>query len=138
MEVQIYDSLQEEFNEIKKYLIDNSNGYDFIRMKDILTVNCSVLSSCLDSLNHGYEAMSTENYSRAKASFSCASNELPAYKTQGLNIDYSTLTAKEEDTPDYIEGMKDLIGKGIVSLVMDSDIISDKKITNERLPSDVE
>lgn len=138
LEVQIYDSLQEEFNEIKKYLIDNSNGYDFIRMKDILTVNCSVLSSCLDSLNHGYEAMSTENYSRAKASFSCASNELPAYKTQGLNIDYSTLTAKEEDTPDYIEGMKDLIGKGIVSLVMDSDIISDKKITNERLPSDVE
>lgn len=135
LDAEIYDSLEQGLKELKRYEIDNSYGYDFPRMKEILTKDYNILILCVDSLNNGYEAMSAEDYGRAKEAYKGAYQKLLAYETKGLNINYSTLVLEDEDSPDFLGGMKDLIEEGITSLVIDPDTISDNVIIKEQLPS---
>lgn len=135
LETEVYDSLEEGLNEIKRYQIDSGIGYDFLYMKDVLNRDKNTLTLCIDYLDKGSEAINTESYSRAKVDFSNAYQELQAYEIEGLNIDYSSLVIKKEKSPDYLDGMKDLIKGGITGLVIDSETISDKEISEELLPS---
>ncbi len=132
---EILESLEEGLEELKRYQIDNSNGYDFPRMKEILTEDCDVLTSCIESLYKGNEAITSGDYANARNAYERACLELSAYDTNGLNINYSTLVIEEEESPDFLGGMKDLIAEGITSLVIDPKTISDKEISSELLPS---
>ena len=135
LDAEIYDSLKEGLEELKRYEINNSYGYDFSRMKDIVTNDYNVLTSCLDSLNKGYQAMSTEDYISAKDAYYGACQKLLNYETKGLDLNYSTLVLEDKDSPDFLGGIKDIIEEGITGLVIDPKTISDNEISDERLPS---
>ncbi|TAH73878.1 MAG: hypothetical protein EWM47_02090 [Anaerolineaceae bacterium] len=135
LDTEIYNSLEEGLNELKRYQIDNSKGYDFIRMKEILIQDYNILVSCMDSLNNGNAFILSEDYRGAREAYKGASQKLSTYDTEGLNINYSTLVLEKEDSPDYLDGMKDLIKAGITSLVIDPKTISEKEISSELLPS---
>lgn len=132
---EIYDSLEEGLEELKRYQLHNYNGYDFNRMKEILVTDSTILNSCIEDLNKGFEAMIDENYSSAKSAYSRAYQVLGGYNTNELNINYSTLVIEDEDSPDYLGGMKDLIKEGIIGLVIDPKTISDSEIATDLLPS---
>lgn len=135
LDADVLDSLEEGLQELKRYQLNNFNGYDFYRMREILVLDYEVLTSCVASLNGGFEAMIDEDYSRAQEAYTRACNELLRYETKGLNINYSTLVIDDKDSPDYLDGMKELIKEGIVSLVIDPKTISDNEISAELLPS---
>ena len=135
LDTKVYESLEEGLEELKRYDINNSYGYDFPRMKEILSNDYNILISSLDSLNNGYQAMLSEDYLGAKEAYTRAYQSLLAYEAQGLNINYSTLVLEDEDSPDFLGGMKDLIEEGITSLVIDPKTISDNEISEEQLPS---
>lgn len=135
LEDSIYESLKEGLDEILKYRIDNNDGYDFYRMKQVLTSNKGILEAGRDYLDKGFDHLSTENHSEAKRAFSNASVKLKTYDTKELRIDYSTIADKDEDAPDYPKGIKDLIDNGIMSLVIDTKNVSEKRIDHEGIPS---
>lgn len=135
LDAKVYDSLEEGLKELKRYEIKNSYGYDFPRMKEILTNDYNVLTSSLDSLNNGYQSMLSQDYIRAKDAYKGAYQKLLAYETNGLNINYSTLVLEDDNSPDFLGGIKDLIEEGVTSLVIDPKTISDKEISDELLPS---
>lgn len=135
LDTDIKESLEEGLEEIKKYQIDNSEGYDFPRMKEILIRDYNILVSCMDSLNRGYEAIIVNDYTRAGDAYKSAYRDLLSYETKGLTLNYSSLAIEEKDGPDYIGGIKDLIAEGITGLVINPETISDKEISSELLPS---
>ncbi len=135
LDTEIRNSLDEGLEELKRYQLDNYNGYDFYRMKEILDFDYGILTSCVSSLNKGFEAMIDEDFTSAMNAYSKASQELLRYETKGLNINYSTLVIKDEDSPDYLGGIKELVKEGITSLVVDPKTISDNEISTELLPS---
>lgn len=135
LESEIYENLEEGLDEIKRYQVNEGNGYDFFHMKELISKNYSTLEACLDYLDKGYEAISAEEYIKAKEEFSNAYQELLAYDIEGLNIDYSTLVIDEEDSPDFLESIRGLIKEGIVGLVIDPNTISEREMSSSLLPS---
>lgn len=131
----IFESLKEGLDELKRYQFENKNGYNFPEMKNILENNQRVLINCKFSLNRAFEALGVRDLISAKTKFNDAYNELLAYQTEGLNLDYSSLIVKKEDTPDYLGTVKDLIEDGITALVIDHDTISEKVLSSDDLPS---
>ena len=128
-------SLEEGLAELKRYQLDNSGGYDFPGMLEILNSNYKVLSSCITSINSGYDHISLQDFSGAKLAYNKACEELLAYKTKGLNINYSTLVVTKDDSPDLVDSVKDLIKGGIMGLVVDTKSVSNKEIDTNMLPS---
>jgi len=134
---EVYDSLEKELNDIKTYLPENRQGYDFDRMKAILISNCEILKECETFLNEGSNALSAMNFDLAKAKYKEAYIKILGYKTDGLNIDYSTLVIQGEDNPDFLKAISDLFEQGITGLVVDKDFISSKKLGSGNMPSDL-
>lgn len=131
----IFESLSEGLVELKRYKPDNMNGYDFILMKETLNKDYEVLIDCISYLDRGRIDVLQEDFISAKGSYNSAANKLMSYQTTGLNIDYSTLVMQDKETSNVIDGIKELIDEGILSLVIDPDTISDKELIEERLPS---
>lgn len=138
LDKEICESLEEGLNDLKRYDLDNSYGYDFPRMKEILDNNYNLLSLCMNSLNKGYEAMSAEDYIRARDAYREACQRIMTYETKGLNLNYSSLILEDEESPDFLGAMKELIKEGITGLVIDPKTISDNEISDERLPSAID
>lgn len=133
----IYESLEQGLEELKRYQLNNKEGYNFPLMKEILEKNYEILKDCSAYINEGYQAFFHLEISRAKNKYKQASEKLLSYKISGLNINYSSLVIEKENTPDFLDGMTDLIKKGIVGLVIDTDIISTNEISEDMLPSTI-
>lgn len=131
----IYSNLEEGLEELKRYQLENNEGYDFLRMKDILEKNYEVLKTCEINLNEGYEALAGKEFAKAKDKYNKAYQELLTYKTTGLILNYSSLVIQKEDSPDFLGGIKDLIKKGITGLVIDHNTVSAKELSSDELPS---
>lgn len=131
----LIESLEENLKELKQYQLDNENGYDFLGMKEILIYDNEVIQSCISILDEGDKLIKEKNFVSAKDSYINADKKLKSYETSGLDIDYSSLVINNEETPDYIDGIKDLLEEGIISLVIDPDTISDKELLPDNLPS---
>lgn len=134
----VLGSLLEGLEEIKRYQTDNENGYDFPGMKEKLANNYKVLRVCVDNFDKGSIALSDLDYKGAKKAYDEATKAILSYDTNGLNINYSTLVIDDEDTPDYLDSIKELIEEGITSLVIDPKTISENEISMEMLPSVIE
>lgn len=132
----IYESFENGLKELKNYLPENNNGYNFTGMKEILKSDLRILEECNACLKEGHDAFIGTDYVKAKGKYEKAYNRLLSYQTRGLNLDYSSLVVQKEDTPDFLESMKDLIKEGITGLVIDPKDISDKALSAGHLPSD--
>lgn len=135
LDKEIYDSLREGLDEIKRYQLENKQGYNFPEMTEILKHDYQVLIKCEVSLNEALAALSVNDYEKAKGKFSDVYRELQAYKTDGLKLNYSSLVIKKEDTPDFVGTVKDLIEDGITALVINHDTMSEKEINCDEFPS---
>ncbi len=131
----VYESLEEGLSELKRYQLDNSGGYDFPGMKSTLTNNYGILQNCIDSLNSGHQALSSQDFITAKDNYKEAYRELMTYDTKGLKLNYSTLVIGEDSSTDYLDGMKELIEAGITGLVINPDSISSGELSADMLPS---
>lgn len=135
LDAEVYNNLLEGLEELKKYQIDNSKGYNFLGMKDQLNNNYQVLSLCQNSLAGGYHAIISQDYTNAQSKYKESWEILLTFDTSELKIDYSTLVIEDKESPDYLDSIKGLIAEGITDLVIDSEMISHNEITEEELPS---
>lgn len=131
----IYESLKDNLKELKRYELDSENGYNFPYMKEILDMNYEVLNSCISILKEGDQAAKLKDITSLRNIYKRANDILLTYETTGLNIDYSSLVIEDEETPDFLDGVKELVDEGIVSLIIDTDSISDKELIADQLPS---
>ncbi|NLL72780.1 MAG: hypothetical protein GX237_04565 [Clostridiales bacterium] len=131
----IYENLIKDLEELKKYELESEKGYDFLLMKEILERDYDLLETCISLLEKANKELELKDFISSKETYMNANNKLLSYETTGLNIDYSSLLIQDEKTPDFLDNVKELIDKGIVSLIIDPDTISDKKLELEGLPS---
>lgn len=143
---EFYNGLKEGVEILSKYKgtktgeeFDNKaeEVYDFAAMKQNLAENERILNNALNTISISLNASDDESvivYENSLNSFQEAMNQ---YNTLNIKFDYSTLT-RPEDSESFLNGIKDLIKNGILYLVIDdSDIISEKVMDIEDLPSDL-
>ncbi len=133
----IYRELEENLNEMKRYISVDDSGYNFTQMKEILKANRKVLINCEEFLAIGEAQLYKEDYQGSKASFGEAEREMKQYRIKGLTIDYSTLVLDKSDQENPISKAGNLLQSGIASLVMDPNLISHKELPQGTLPSDI-
>jgi hypothetical protein len=138
---EVYEGLQEQLKELKKYTSADGTGYDFAGMKMILESNRSLLTNTQNALTSLQEALSGEDYSAAEAAMLEAEGILKAYQIKGLTLDYSTLVYDKTGVKTPLDEVNNLLQGGLLSLVVDPGRISDKQIqtadTTELLPSGI-
>lgn len=131
----IYESLRGDLKDLKRYELDNEQGYNFPHMKEILERNYKVLDDCINILKEGEQVTKLKDITSLKNIYRNASNKLLTYETSDLNIDYSSLVITDEDMSEFLDGIKELVEEGIIGLIIDPDTISDKTIMADDLPS---
>lgn len=124
----IFIGLEEGLQDLKRYLgNEDINGYDFDKMIRVTEGNLNILSFVTLSLESLKQSLSNDNYESSRYYLNSSMNELIKYNIWDLSIDYSTLVLQEV-VKDPIETIGNLIKDGIISLVMDPNIISDSQI----------
>lgn len=132
---EVFQGLEENLTELKRYTEQNNNGYDFVGMKNILEQDLTILTQTENYLVQGMSELYQENFQSSKSSFTNASTTLVNYKIAGLTLDYSTLVFDNSKQQSPLDTANNLLQAGLTSLVMDPSIISDSELTQETLPS---
>lgn len=134
----VYEGLEEDLKELKRYTEAGLGGYDFPGMKAILENDLDVLTYTGNAINWGDEELASGQYSRARAYYEYAGNLLKDYQIDGLTLDYSTLVYDKSKTKTPLDKINNMIQSGLTSLVIDPDSISNSKMnTSELLPSEI-
>lgn len=135
----IYEGLEEDLQELKKYTGNQAGGYDFAGMKDILVNNQAVLAQTSQALDWAEEEMKKENFSYAGAYYTYAGETLRDYRIDGLTLDYSTLVYDKSSQKSPLDEVNNLIQSGLTDLIINNDTISKKELTiTELLPSGIQ
>lgn len=134
---EVYSGLEENLAEMKRYVGDNKNSYNFSGMREILEKDLSILSRAEDNLNKGKDKLCSEYYDDAQSLFETAKNELMNYQISGLTLDYSTLVLDKSSQKNPLDKAESFLKDGITSLVMDPGTISTSELSQEMLPSDL-
>jgi hypothetical protein len=137
IEEEIYSGLEEELNELKRYITTEQNSYNFTEMLAILEQDLDILNRTEIALNRAEEELDQEQYLSSKIGFDNAQRILSDYQIKGLTLDYSTLVLEKSGQLDPLGEITNLLQAGLTSLVIDSNIISDKKLSEKTLPSDI-
>lgn len=137
LDEEIYENMEKELQELKKYEIDNDQGYDFLDMKNILNFNYGVLGNCIIILDEGYEALLGFDFTKAENKYDQVYKKLLTYNTDGLKLDYSSFVLESKDTPNFLEKVKDFVEEGITGLVVDPKDISKSKLEYNPLPTEL-
>lgn len=133
-----FSGLEENYNELNNYIGNGGNGYDLKNMKKILNNNFDVVITIMELLAEEQKQLSVQDYLEAKTSADLSVKALKNYKINGLKLDYSTLVLdKKAHMDNPIEGINNLLKKGISTLVINPEDISEKKLTDMGLPSDI-
>ena len=134
----IYKNLEEECKALSTYVNGEDSFYDFSNMKKILQEDAGILQDTSTLMKEGKALLSKNNYKRAKNKFASAKKTLETYQIEELKIDYSSLVPEQEKSKNPTGAIKDLVENGMLGLLIDSDDISAKEITNDHLPSVLE
>lgn len=132
-----YEGLEENLTEMKKYIASGEGGYDFAGMKVILQKDRIILEKVESLINQGKDELSQGKYDNSKRTFSDAAAEMKKYQTSKLTLDYSTIVIDKSSKNDPLSEVSNLLQSGIGSLVMDQDKLSNRKLTQDTLPSDI-
>lgn len=131
----VYDGLMEGLKELKRYQTENKEGYNFPGMKEILEHNYSVLSRVDQFLVEVEQALELKNYQKGREIFQEADRVLQSYQIEGLRLDYSSLVIRKNTDMDPTHMIETLLDYGLVSLILDPQMISEDEIKNEMIPS---
>lgn len=133
---EIYEGLEEELKDLKKYIDSDSSSYDFYGMQRILEENKKLLTDVRSVLAGGRRALKNGAYSAAAESLAAAEKSLSNYRIQGLTLDYSSLVYIKENKNEALRKVNDAIAAGLSSLVINPEDISDALFVNtDELPS---
>ncbi len=133
----IFGTMEEGLLDLKRYQSGNIFGYDFDRMKQILKQDIEILTTVDAHLVEGGTALDRRDLSTARECFSSADKALRSYRTDGLTLDYSSLTIQKESAMDPLGVIGELVREGLSGLVVDSSELSDLELTKDLLPSDI-
>lgn len=137
MDESTFQGLEENAKELEKYIELGENHYDFKKMKSILEDNLNIMISLQQLAKQARDNRSKQNVVECKTNYSSMVGVIKQYKIKGLRMDYSSLVIDKSSKQDPIKEINSLLKKGIVSLLMDPDTISDGKLDNVTLPSDI-
>lgn len=131
------EGLEEGLRELKRYQPGEDGSYDFQAMIAVFEQDLLILSGVESFLTEGEQALSGKDYIKARECFQKAGTDLAAYKTEGLEIDYSTLVINRDAGLDPLGMVRTLIQDGLMGLIVNPDNISDASLDAEVLPSDI-
>ena len=135
---EVYDGLNQNLIEIKKYIDTNNNNYDLEDMKVILQENLLIINRTEKVLQLAETEFSARLYPDSRRTFQNAQNILKGYRIKELTLDYSTIVLEKTNQDSPIDAAGKLLKNGITDLVIDHKDISVSEIsTTEALPSDI-
>lgn len=134
---EIYSTMEEGLQDLKRYQSGNPSGYDFSGMKQILEHNIHILTVADGNLAEAGTALDNMELDRARQCLSSAETTLKSYRLDGLTLDYSTLVIQKEGSVDPLGLITELVENGLTGLVLDPSEISDAMLTEGTLPSDI-
>lgn len=124
LSAELYEGLEEDLSDLKKYTASDSGSYDFYGMQKILVENKKILEDVRSEVAGGKQYLNNEDYSNAAKSFDAAQASLSGYKIQGLTLDYSSLVYDKENS-EVLKKVNEAIAGGLSSLVINPEEISD-------------
>ncbi len=131
----VFAGLQEDLAMIKKYIVTDADGYNFQMMKNILENNYSILSETDEWIKQADKKLSENRYQEAKTAYERAEASMRNYQIEGLTLDYSSLTIEDKAMENPIDAVNNILQAGITGLVMDPQSISEEKLNENMLPS---
>ena len=134
----LYEGLEEDYQELEKYFSGNKEGYDFIKMKEILESNNDLLASVQNNLTEGESKVKEGSYIEARNSFLLAKDAMSMYKIEGLELDYSNLVINKDTDKDFVGTISSLVREGIMALLVDTDKLSTGELATSNLPSEIQ
>lgn len=132
----VYDGLKDSLNELKRYCSIDTDGDNFLAMKEILNNNKDILIQTEVILDDATYSLSKGRNNHGRSSFKKGLSELMGYQIQGLRIDYSSLVLENNGNTELLDKAYNSILGGITSLVIDPNKISDDKLQEGARPSD--
>ena len=134
---EIYTTMEEGLQDLKRYQSGNPFGYNFPGMKQILEENLHTLKTTEEKLMQAGTSLDNLQLDAAMESITGAETTLKAYRIDGLTLDYSTLVIEKDGSMDPLGLITELVEQGLTGLVLDPSEISDGRLTEETLPSDI-
>jgi len=125
---ELYEGLEDELKDLKKYIDSDSNSYDFYEMQKILEDNKKLLTAVRSLLAGGRQALENGAYIAAAKGLGDAKTRLSDYRIQGLALDYSCLVYERDKKNEALKKVAEAISGGISSLVINPEDISDALI----------
>ncbi len=138
LSIELLEGLEEGYKDLEKYSLHNKEGYDFIKMKEVLKHDQAVLQSVQIHLTEGEKSLQEGAYDKAADSINLSKKSMAEYKLDGLELDYSSLVINKESEKDAIGSISSLVKGGIMGLVTDSEQVSTCEIATGTLPSVIE
>lgn len=133
---EIFEGLDEELEQLKKYTSPDENSYDFPGMLQILERNKQLLTDVKLTLRGGMDALDKDEFVTAAGQYAGSRDKLVEYQIDGLTLDYSTLVYDKSGNRDVLDKVNSAIKKGFVGLVLASEEISEAVLDDtDNLPS---
>jgi len=133
----IYSGLEDSLSELTKYTSEGEGDSKFANMKVILLENQEKLGKIASLLSKVEADMASKSYPVAQENFANIGTLFQEYQIEGLTIDYSTLVLNQTEQKNPLDEVNSVFQTGITGLVVNSNTISDKKLTSEVRPSDI-
>ncbi len=134
---EIYSTMEEGLQELKKYQRGNTFGYDFPGMKQVLKQDQEILIAADAYLMEAGTELEGLNFDQAQACFASAGETFRTYHIEGLTLDYSSLVIQKNSTLDPLGAIGELVTEGLTGLVIDPSMVSEEELMKGSLPSDI-
>ena len=133
---EIYGELVKDLGEMKRYGNEEMGyAYNFTEWRSILVKNKNIVSQLIAKLEQCERELVLGGFAAVEGTLTDANSIVSNYSITGLGIDYSTIILDKDDQEDVINHLKSLIEEGLISLVIDPNVISKQEIGDEVLPS---
>ena len=132
---QIYENLNDNYQDIKKYSLDNKEGYDFTNIKDLLKSNQAVVESLKNNLDQLELRLEKGEYEEVREMFSLCREDLLRYSSQGFELYSSGLAVGDKADSDALESISSTIKGGVLGVVTGGNTVSTAQISIANLPS---
>ncbi len=132
---EILKELSESLIQMKRYTEETDDHIGYPAMQEFLTKNRALLLNVRALVNRCLSDLKNEKYSSCRELQEAIMIHLSNYRVTELALDYSSLVLKQEKIEDPVEAVQDAMNSGLTTLVLDPEVISDKELTGEGLPS---
>ncbi len=134
---EIYSTMEEGLWELNRYRSDNISGYHFPKMKELLQQDYAIINTTETQLIKAGTALDSRDLGLARECFERAGELLKIYRTEELRLDYSSLVIQKSSDDNPLGLLGELVSEGLTGLVTDASKISEAKLTEGTLPSDL-